>query len=62
MTYQVKFQRTGVKDVRAGLFGTFREARAFAAKQQSKLRTDSIIIVEIDEDGEEFRTHPVIKL
>ena len=62
MPYQVKFQRTEVEDVRAGLFGTFGEARAFAAKQQFKLRTDAIIIVEIDDDGEEIRTQPVIKL
>jgi len=55
--YQVKFQRTGVQDVRAGLFGTFQEAQAFAVTLQPKLVAAIVSIVEIDDNGDETRTN-----
>jgi hypothetical protein len=53
MPYQVKFQRIGVQDVRAGLFGTFQEAKIFAAALEPKLLTAIVSIVEIDDNGDE---------
>jgi hypothetical protein len=62
MPYQVKFQRTGFPDVRAGHFGTFEEAKAFASTLQPKLLAAIVSIVEIDDNGDETRTNEFAEL
>jgi hypothetical protein len=62
MPYQVKFQRTGFQDMRAGLFGTFLEAKAFAATLDPNLLAAIVSIVEIDDNGDETRTNEFAEL
>ena len=57
-TYQVKFQRAGVEDMQSDPFKTLHAAQTFAAKNE---REGDVIIVELDDNGKETRTHPHIK-
>lgn len=59
MTYQVQFQRTGIKAWRSDLFETLQAAHAHAAQEQGRLLPEVIVIVEVDGDGKEGRVHEV---
>jgi len=60
MTYHVKFQRTGVEDLVSDPFKTLHEAQTFAAKHEIEAAT--ILIVELDDHGEESQIHDLAKL
>lgn len=59
MTYQVQFQRTGHWLVRSELFETLQEAHAHAAQHQAAHQPEVIVIVEVDDEGNQGRIHQI---
>jgi hypothetical protein len=56
-TYRVKFHRDGAEDLLSDPFKTLHDAQTFAAKHEIEAAT--ILIVEVDDDGEEGQIHAV---
>jgi hypothetical protein len=59
MTYQVQFQRTGHWLERSDLFETLQAAHSYAAQNHARYQAEVVVIVEVDDNGEQGRIHEI---